>query len=67
MIKTKLSENDFFAMWDLKFKKCLLYSLIYGYFVYNEWTKGVWEVRMRDMMSKIYVLKHYCKLEKAYE
>lgn len=39
MIKTKLSENEFFAMWDLEFKECLFYSSIYGYFVYNEWPK----------------------------
>jgi hypothetical protein len=67
MIRARVSEHNFFTMQaidDIEFRGCLVYSLIYGYFIFNARAYGRLKYELGYL--GVYALHYYFKLEVTY-
>lgn len=67
MIRAQVSKQEFFVMWaidDIKFKGYLVYSLIYGDFIFDAQAYGRFEYELG--YHRVYALHYDFKLEVAY-
>jgi hypothetical protein len=69
MLGTHLTKNQFLSMWaidDLEWREYLKYNIMCCYIQYHQ-LRGYDALEFEVRCLRLYVLRHYCNLEIAYE